>query len=245
MVFGNTVGINTKYVTLHDLARELNKPERQIRYRFHSLRKAGKLTQDIDFIRDDFTDPLHFAYKINPVRFMEEAHLYLDPPSSDHVGTKDENIDSSLPTSPSELDTNDQAQDESFGNKGLYIGSSSDNKIEESGTNSANTPEHFGGKEKGIGNQGEDKDMSLDYIETLKGQLKVKDGQIDAYKTQLADQSDLNKGIIGELLKAEQQIRQLASGRVEEPEIMKAEEHDRSRPDNLSEERDGEASFQL
>ena len=43
-------------LTLHQLARQFNKPERQVRYRFHELIKAGKL------IEDEF----HFAYRINP-----------------------------------------------------------------------------------------------------------------------------------------------------------------------------------
>ena len=48
-------------LTLHQLARQFNKPERQVRYRFHELIKAGKLIEGED-VRDEF----HFAYRINP-----------------------------------------------------------------------------------------------------------------------------------------------------------------------------------
>ncbi len=67
-----------EYLTLHELARQFNKPERVIRYKFHTLHKAGKLEEGEDFRKEDFVDDLHFAYKINPLRFMEEAKLVLD-----------------------------------------------------------------------------------------------------------------------------------------------------------------------
>ena len=67
------------FLTLHDLARQFNKPERVIRYKFHSLRQSGKLIENEDFRREDFVDELHFAYKINPLRFMDESKLVLEP----------------------------------------------------------------------------------------------------------------------------------------------------------------------
>jgi hypothetical protein len=44
-----------QYLTLHELAHQFNKPERQIRYRFRELLKAGKLTQGEDFRKEDLS----------------------------------------------------------------------------------------------------------------------------------------------------------------------------------------------
>ena len=64
-------------LTLHQFARQFNKPERQVRYRFHELIKAGKLIEG-----EDFRDEFHFAYRINPLRFMEESNLLVEPPAT-------------------------------------------------------------------------------------------------------------------------------------------------------------------
>ena len=61
------------FYILHELVRELNRPERVIRYRFHALRELGKLAQGLDYVREDFVDEQHCVYKIDPLRFMEEA----------------------------------------------------------------------------------------------------------------------------------------------------------------------------
>jgi hypothetical protein len=67
-----------QYLTLHELARQFNKPERQVRYRFRELLKAGKLTEGEDFRKEDFVDEFHFAYKINPLRFIESYKEQMD-----------------------------------------------------------------------------------------------------------------------------------------------------------------------
>ena len=69
-------------LTLHQLARQFNKPERQVRYRFHELIKAGKLIEGEDFRKENFRDEFHFAYRINPLRFMEESNLLVEPPAT-------------------------------------------------------------------------------------------------------------------------------------------------------------------
>jgi hypothetical protein len=58
----------------------------------------------------------------------------------------------------------------------------------------------------------------LDYIETMKEQLHVKDNQIESYKQQLDDQSDLNRRAIGELLKMKDQVLRLRGSQGEDDE---------------------------
>lgn len=72
-------------LTLHELERQFKKPERVIRYKFHGLRQARKLTEGEEFRREDFVDHLHFGYRINPLRFMEEAKLVLDQQAVDGI----------------------------------------------------------------------------------------------------------------------------------------------------------------
>src|SRR5918912_4314426 len=69
-----------EFLTLHELSRELNKPERQLRYLFKNLLKKNSLIESQDFIRDGYTDDQHFVFKINPVRFVELTRLNPAPP---------------------------------------------------------------------------------------------------------------------------------------------------------------------
>src|ERR1043166_9707868 len=64
-----------EFVTIHDLSRELNIPERVIRYRLVNLIAEGKLKEHEDFRRDDFKDDQHFVWKIQPLRFIQETGL--------------------------------------------------------------------------------------------------------------------------------------------------------------------------
>lgn len=61
------------FVTIHELSRSLNIPDRVVRYRFNQLRQAGSLVEGDDFRRDDYVDDLHFTWKINPLAFMRET----------------------------------------------------------------------------------------------------------------------------------------------------------------------------
>ncbi len=95
-----------EYLTLHELAHQFNKPERQVRYRFRELMKEGKLAEGEDFTKEDFVDEFHFAYKINPLRFMEEAKLVLDQQVVTNIVSKTGDI-GSQPASKEEIfDTN-------------------------------------------------------------------------------------------------------------------------------------------
>ena len=64
-----------EFVTIHDLSRELNTPERVIRYRLINLIPAGKLKETEDFRRDEFKDDQPFTWKNHPLRCMPESGL--------------------------------------------------------------------------------------------------------------------------------------------------------------------------
>ena len=61
------------FVTLPQLARDLNIPERRVRHRFRRLVAAGKLVEGKDFNKEEFQDEFHFTYMIHPQHFIQEA----------------------------------------------------------------------------------------------------------------------------------------------------------------------------
>src|SRR5205823_4390931 len=69
-----------EFLTLHQLSRELNKPEKVLRYKFKNLLKKNSLVEGEDFIREGYIDDRHFVFKINPVRFTQLTELSPAPP---------------------------------------------------------------------------------------------------------------------------------------------------------------------
>ena len=186
-----------EYTTLHQLARQLNKPERQIRYRFRELVKEGKLIQDEDFRKEDFTDEFHFAYKINPLRFMEESKLLVDPPLANKPGTESKPLASNIATEEKQFGSNTYIKDEPSATNDPKPANNLDNQMEDSDTKEPNVAT---------------KDVRDDYIETLKGQLHVKDAQIEDYKHELAGQTDMSRRAVSEILRMKDEILRLRRG---------------------------------
>src|SRR5438874_5739094 len=109
-------GNGMEFLTLHQLSRELNKPERVLRHRFKNLLKKNTLVEGEDFIREGYIDDQHFVFKINPVRFAQLTELAAAPPpdskayqfgaTSDTSGYQADNkLDNNLVTKTSEVDT--------------------------------------------------------------------------------------------------------------------------------------------
>jgi len=111
-----------EFLTLHQLSRELNKPEKVLRYKFKNLLKKNTLVEGEDFIREGYIDDKHFLFKINPVRFAQLTELAPAPPPDTpgyqrgtnpdtngyQVGTKSGN-------QPSDIDTRFDSQQEEIG----------------------------------------------------------------------------------------------------------------------------------
>src|SRR5438094_10617955 len=106
-----------EFLTLHQLARELNKPEKVLRYKFKKLLKKNTLVEGEDFVREGYIDDKHFLFKINPIRFAQLTELVPAPlPDSTgyQVGTKtdpngyqaDPNVGNNMVTKSPEVDTN-------------------------------------------------------------------------------------------------------------------------------------------
>src|SRR5437764_5198272 len=74
-------GNGMEFLTLHQLSRELNKPERVLRHRFKNLLKKNTLVEGEDFIREGYIDDQHFVFKINPVRFAQLTIPNAKPPA--------------------------------------------------------------------------------------------------------------------------------------------------------------------
>ena len=80
-VIGFTIGLmdSQGYVSLHDLARDCDIKEKNIRNKFHRLLQDGALFeghQDADpkdCYKIDYKDDRHFEWRINPSRYLAEA----------------------------------------------------------------------------------------------------------------------------------------------------------------------------
>jgi hypothetical protein len=158
------------FLTLHELSRELNKPERQLRHKFKNLLKKNTLIEGEDFIREGFIDDQHFVFKINPVRFAELTQLNPAPlpdTSGYQVGT---NVD----------------------NNGYQVDNRSVNNLD-------TTPPTSG---TNVGNQQPQSstldtqeividDITNDFIDLLKEQLREKDKQLAVKDEQLKSKDEL------------------------------------------------------
>jgi hypothetical protein len=161
-----------EFLTLHELSRELNKPERQLRHKFKNFLKKNTLIEGQDFIREGYIDDQHFVFKINPVRFVELTQLHPAPPP----------------------DTTDYQVGTTADNNGYQVATKSVNNIDttpqESGTNGGNQQPHSSTSDT------EEivlDDITNDYIELLKEQLREKDKQLAVKDEQLKSKDDLLK----------------------------------------------------
>jgi hypothetical protein len=161
-----------EFLTLHELSRELNKPERQLRHKFKNLLKKNTLVEGEDFVREGYIDEQHFVFKINPFRFTQLTELNPAP----------------LP------DTTGYQGGTNVDNNGYQVGTKSVNNIDttppESGTNGGNQQPHDSTSDT------EEivlDDITNDYIELLKEQLHEKDKQLSVKDEQLKAKDDLLK----------------------------------------------------
>jgi len=207
-----------EYLTLHQLSRQFNKPERQVRYKFRELMKEGKLAEGDDFRKDDFVDEFHFAYKINPLRFMEEAKLDLDQQVVTNIVSKTEDVGSQSTSKEEGFDTNEDDDDKSVGSREEDDSYQSNSQDPELVSNPANHSPDIDTKFGTERERAAENNLSLDYIETLKEQMRVKDSQIESYKEQLDGQSDVTRRAITELLKMKDQVLRLRGAEREDEE---------------------------
>jgi hypothetical protein len=180
------------FLTLHELSRELNKPERQLRHKFKNLLKTNTLKEGEDFIREGYIDDQHFVFKINPFRFAELAQLNPAP----------------LP------DTTGYQVVNNPDNNGYHVDNKSVNNTDttpqESGTN--------GGNQQPQINTSDTQEIVLDditndYIELLKEQLREKDKQLAVKDDQLKSKDDLLK-LVHEQAREKDNAQILALGEI-------------------------------
>jgi hypothetical protein len=84
-------------VTLHELSLLLDVSVRVLRARVRRLVLAGKLTEGLDYIREDFINETHFLWKISPVAFMRESGQQLVNPSGNQRASSVTHLDNQSP----------------------------------------------------------------------------------------------------------------------------------------------------
>jgi [ribosomal protein S5]-alanine N-acetyltransferase len=170
-----------EFVTIHDLFRELNVPARVIRYRLIHLIADAKLKERDDFRRDDFRDDQHFVWKIRPLRFMQETGL---KPTVTSPLPADNKVDNrSLPTV------------DQIGNTHA--------------TSSVEPPKIVTQFDNDAGNKTNDQSLAREMIDLLKGQLQVKDQQLQEQGEQIKETHELNLKLTGTMLQQSQKIENL------------------------------------
>lgn len=181
-----------EFLTLHQLSRELNKPERQLRHKFKTLLKKNTLVEGEDFIREGYIDDQHFVFKINPLRFAELTQLN-PTPLPDNTGYQvDNNLD----------------------NNGYQVGTNSVNKVV---TNPPEVDTTVGNQQPQSNTSDTQEivldDITNDYIELLKEQLHEKDKQLSVKDEQLKAKDDLLK-LVHEQAKEKDNAQILALGEI-------------------------------
>jgi hypothetical protein len=172
--------MSDNYLTLSELAKGLNKNELQVRRAFKKLVIVNRLIEGTDFVKENEKDELHFIYRINPLRFLEEV-------KNIRADIKIESVDSMVITD----------------------GQPVANKPDSSSAKSADTLPHSDGEvDEGVGSNDEDNDFDLDssaLIDFFKDQLVEKDRQIERKDSQITGLSkalEQSQGINIELNRA-------------------------------------------
>jgi len=159
-------------LTLHQLSRELNKPEKVLRYKFKNLLKKNTLVEGEDFIREGYIDDKHFLFKINPLRFSQLTELAPAPLPDTPEYQRGTNVDTNGyqvgTKSVTNLDTKTTEVDTSVGNQKENVGTN-------------NTQDNY------------NKTIFNDFIELMKEQLREKDKQLKAKDEQLKSKDELLK----------------------------------------------------
>jgi hypothetical protein len=161
-------GNDMEFLTLAQLARELNKPEKVLRYRFKKLLRKNTLVEGEDFIREGYIDDKHFLFKINPVRFTQLTELAPAPLPGNHGYQM---VNNGYPTDTNlvnQIDTNIPETDATVSNNQENSNTADTHKIEI-------------------------KTYESEFIELMKEQLHEKDKQLAEKDEQLKSKDDLLK----------------------------------------------------
>jgi len=161
-----------EFLTLHQLSRELNKPEKVLRYKFKKLLKKNTLVEGEDFIREGYIDDKHFLFKINPIRFAQLTEL-----------------------SPSPLpDTNGYQPGTNTDTNGYQVGTkvvtNTDTKTPEADTNIGNQQKTTDANDA---QESFNKTVTNEFIDLMKEQLREKDKQLKEKDDQLKSKDELLK----------------------------------------------------
>jgi len=181
-----------EFLTIHELSTQFDTTARIIRYHFHRLRRAGKLTEDHDFKRDKFVDDQHFEWKINPVSFMRASGMVLSPVAP---RTSPAPAVTNVATKPASVVIQTDNQTPPVVNKMPPV----DNQPSDTVTKPVNHPPA----------KSSEPGLEREIITLLKDQMRVKDGQITDLSEQNKKLNDLNVKLVGTTVQQQNQIQDL------------------------------------
>jgi hypothetical protein len=189
------------FLSIHEISVEFDIPSRVVRYRFHQLRQANKLAESTDFLREDFVDDQHFVWKINPISFMRETGL--KPVTK--VAAPVNELDNKAPTSGNKVVNQPAPLVDQALPSGNKVGSQTENKTEPPSTTLS---------------------LEREMLDFLKGQIKVKDGQIADLTDSSKKVNDLNLKLVAQAVQQAEEIQtllRLTGGKSEPDEVVAKE----------------------
>ena len=172
-----------EFLTLHDLSRHLDKPEKNVRYRFNQLKFANILIEGEDYIKDDYVDDSHFTYKINPVTFLEKTKFAPVPIFDTPFDTK---VDTNKPD----------------------VGINRDNQVQETVTKTDTTA---GTNPLSPDMAADFIAVMKEQLRMKDEQMKMKDEQLERAQNQVNSLQEINNMAMSEVVQLNRTIRQLAA----------------------------------
>ncbi|MEX0287780.1 MAG: hypothetical protein AB3N14_01615 [Flavobacteriaceae bacterium] len=204
-----------EFITVHELSRQFNISARSVRYRLLRLIDARKFKNGEDYRREDYVDPQHFVWKINPESFLRETQLQRTSPPTEPALVVNESGNQPLTDRQPVVHTSGNhhpGSPQSANNPvtpGVNHGSQSVNHRGNQFANKAEATVHT------VALQGIEREM----IDMLKTQLTVKDTQIKDLTQQVNGVNELNLKLNAALLQNGEKIEnllQLTGGKMAE-----------------------------
>lgn len=211
-----------EFITVHELSRQFNISSRSVRYRLLRLIDARKFKNGEDYRREDYVDPQHFVWKVNPESFLRETELQRTTPPAEPAQSVNQVGNQPL--------TDRQPMVNTFGNQPPNLSESAKNRatpgvhhddsVVNHGSPSVNhRGNQFGNKVEPMVHSPAQQGIEREMIDILKSQISVKDTQINELTTQMKGVTELNVKLNGALLENGVKIEnllQLTGGKMAE-----------------------------
>ena len=211
-----------EFITIHELSRQFNISARSVRYRLLRLIDARKFKNGEDYRREDYVDPQHFLWKINPESFLRKTQLQRTTPPIEPALTVNESGNQPLSDRQPSVNPmgNHHPDSPESANDPATPGVNHDDPAVNHGSQSVNhRGNQFANKAETTVHPPVQQGIEREVIDILKTQLTVKDTQIKDLTQQVYGVNELNLKLNAALLQNGEKIEnllQLTGGKMAE-----------------------------